>query len=127
MVLLLHFGYLQQLPLQQLWPHRFSFAVDKDISVQSVVNTGDASILFHLPLSIQAYGQYQDHLQVFNSLIELGLIKMLISGPINRLTLASALPMPARYGLATLIFLLVLNGYWNHAVSRSTKFSYAFF
>lgn len=36
-----------------------SFRKDKNISVQSVINTEDMTDLFHLPLSIQAFDRYQ--------------------------------------------------------------------
>lgn len=45
--------------LQNQWPHLFSFVRIEDISVQSFLEAPDKLDFFHLPLSIEAYDQYQ--------------------------------------------------------------------
>lgn len=45
--------------LSSLYPELFSFAKDRFISVSSFINSVDFSDLFHLPLSSQAFAQYQ--------------------------------------------------------------------
>jgi hypothetical protein len=49
----------RQATLQEEFPRIFSFALDKNISVQEVVQSADIGDLFHLPLSNQAFAEVQ--------------------------------------------------------------------
>jgi len=46
-------------PLDEQWPHLFSYAHDEHILVQQFLTEEDTSTFFHVPLSIDAYEQYQ--------------------------------------------------------------------
>lgn len=46
-------------PLADKWPHLHSFTVDQHLSMRQVLRTPDIQDLFHLPLSKEAYGQFQ--------------------------------------------------------------------
>jgi hypothetical protein len=46
-------------PLSNIFPRLFSFAIDTHLSVKDVLNTGDRSQLFALPLSVQAFEEFQ--------------------------------------------------------------------
>lgn len=47
-------------PKLQLWPHLHSFSKNLHISIQSIWNLEDLTSHFHLPLSEEAYGEFQD-------------------------------------------------------------------
>jgi len=45
-------------PLDEQWPHLFSYAHDEHILIQQFLTEEDKSTFFHVPLSIKAYEQY---------------------------------------------------------------------
>lgn len=50
------------------WPHLHSFALDHEISIISMVQSSNPWHLFHLPLSMDAYAQFQDMLALATSI-----------------------------------------------------------
>jgi hypothetical protein len=50
------------------FPRLYSFALDTDVSVQDVMSRDDKAILFELPLSEQAFQEYQDMLHTLSQI-----------------------------------------------------------
>jgi hypothetical protein len=56
------------LPKKDLWPHLFSFSQNQNISISSIHSLDELTTHFHLPLSEEAYIQYQELEQCLLSL-----------------------------------------------------------
>lgn len=49
------------------WPHLYSFCKSPSLSMQLVLNTSDISSMFHLPLSLEAFEQFQQMQDMINT------------------------------------------------------------
>jgi hypothetical protein len=52
----------------QFYPELFSFAIAQHISLNVAVSTTPPQNLFHLPLSTEAYSQFQELTNIFHNL-----------------------------------------------------------
>jgi hypothetical protein len=61
--------------LSSQFPELCSFVKDKNISIQSVINTEDMTDLFHLPLSVQAF----DHISNWIILCRISMFNLVMT------------------------------------------------